>query len=200
MSAPGLLSGGSLCLPVSRALLFFFFLSRFWTLSWRSDSKYGYCFSPPLLRARADAWLPSPGGQAGGPASSCSWESGSGWLVANGLRTGHNRLGAPSSLPPPPPPPHPSHLSSSSPSSPHHPSLLSRRLHGNPGTEVDQGALSIVVPHPKFISTHQAISAGLGGYTPTPTSSSSSCSCSIQFPLLRPEVFFQIKSKSSSYV
>ena len=109
MSAPGLLSGGSLCLPMSRALLFFLslFLSRFWTLSWRSDSKYGYCFSPPLLRARADAWLPSPGGQAGGPASSCSWESGSGWLVANGLRTGHNRLGAPSSLPPPPPPPPP---------------------------------------------------------------------------------------------
>lgn len=43
-------------------------------------------------------------------------------------------------------------------------------LHGNPGTEVHQGPLPIVVAHPKFISTHQAIPAGHGGKLPPPLS------------------------------
>lgn len=78
---------------------------------------------PP--RALADAWLPGPRGQAG---LELLLGKRGGWWWLMGLRTGHNRLGAPSSLPPPclPPclPSSPlSHLSPSSPSSP--PSSLS---------------------------------------------------------------------------
>lgn len=100
----------------------------------------------------ADAWIPSPGGWAGLDLSfgKAKWS-----VLVNGLRTGHNRAGCSIH-----PLPHPSS-----------PLLLTLLLHGNPGIEVDQAAFCIVVARTKFISTHQAISAGLLNPL-TPTNSS----------------------------
>lgn len=86
---------------MSRASLFF--LSKFWTLSWRSNSKYSYCFCAPLRAARPDRCLVTESGQPGRRAGleiflgkQSGW-----WLMGEGPST-IGRADHPPSSPPSP--------------------------------------------------------------------------------------------------
>lgn len=132
MSAPSLQSGkrcggSSHCLPISRATISF-------------SSNFGRFPGDQTLNTATVSLLPSSrphrclvtesGPRAPLGKAKCL-------VVANGLRTGHNRVGAPSTP-----------LSLSHPSSPR------VRCMGTRAPRWTRGPLGIVVARPKFISTH----------------------------------------------